>query len=153
VKLPTDTGSFDAAAKQVLDNASPAAKPAVTLGLVQLRSAVRTGVILAAIDPTTGATANLITLGANGQKVSEVAIGSANRLIGNGATDLTRETLTVDGIPAERSRFRNAFSSDSGPVNLAESQLYVVRRGQAFILSLTGESADLDAIASSLKLA
>ncbi len=153
VKLPTDTGSFDAAAKQVLDKASLAARPAVTLGLVQLRSAVRTGVIVAAIDPDSGATANLVTLGANGQKVSEVAVGAANRLIGNGATDLTREKVTVDEIAAERSRFKNKFSSETGPVDLSESQLYVVRRGQAFILTLTGESADLDGIASSLKLA
>lgn len=153
VKLPTDTGSFDAAAKAVMDKAPPAAAPAVALGLVQLRSAVRTGVIMAAIDPDTGSTANLVTLGANGQKVSQVAIGAANSLIGNGATELTREKVTADGIPAERSRFRNAFSGDSGPVYLRESQLYVVRRGQAFILTLTGESADLDGIASSLKLA
>ncbi len=153
VKLPTDIGSFPAAADAVKAQAPPAAAAAVALGLVQLKSAVTAGVIIAAIDPNTGSTANLVALDANGQKVSEVAVGAANRLIGNGATGLTRETITADGLPAARSRFHNAFSGDSGPVNLSESQLYVVRRGQAFILTLTGESADLDGIASSLKLA
>jgi len=153
VKLPTEVSAFPAAADAVRAQAPPATAAAVVLGLVQLKSAVTAGVILAAIDPNTGSTANLVALNANGQKVSEVAIGAANRLIGNGATDLTRATVTVDGIPAVRSRFRNAFSGESGPVNLNESQLYVVRRGQAFILTLTGESTDLDGIASSLKLA
>ncbi|MDQ6797578.1 MAG: hypothetical protein M3011_06070 [Actinomycetota bacterium] len=153
VKLPTEVSAFPAAADAVRAQAPPAAAAAVAIGLVQLKSAVTAGVSLAAIDPSTGSTANLVTLDANGQKVSEVAIGAANRLNGNGATGLTRETVTVDGIAAVRSRFRNAFSGESGPVNLSESQLYVVRRGQAFILTLTGESADLDGIASSLKLA
>jgi len=153
VKLPTDGGAFPAAADAVRAQAPPAAAAAVAIGLVQLKSAVIAGVIVAAIDPNTGSTANLVALGANGQKVSEVAVGAANRLIGNGATGLTRATVTADGIPAVRSRFRNAFSGDSGPVNLNESQLYVVRRGQAFILTLTGDSADLDGIANSLKLA
>lgn len=153
VKLPTEVGAFDAAAEGVKAKAPPAALPAVTIGLVQLKSTVRAGAVLAAIDPATGATANLVTLGANGQNVSELAIGAANRLKGNGATDLTKVDVTADGIPAARSRFRTAFQGDSGPVNLDESQLYVVRRGQAFILTLAGGSADLDGIANSLKLA
>jgi len=153
VKMPTDIGTFPAAADAVSAQAPPAAAAAVAIGLVQLKSAVTAGVLLAAIDPNTGSTANLVVLDANGQKVSEVSVGAANRLIGNGATGLTRADVTVDGIAGVRSRFRNAFSGDSGPVNLNESQLYVVRRGQAFILTLTGESADLDGIAASMKLA
>jgi len=153
VKMPTEIGKFDAAVDAVKAQASPAARPAVEIGLVQLKSAVRSGAVMAAIDPTTGSTANLITLSANGQKVSEVAIGAANGLKSNGATDVTRVTVTTDGIAAIRQRFRTPFQADSGPISLTESQLYVVRRNHAFILSLTGESADLDGIAASLKLA
>lgn len=153
VKLPTVYSDFDPAAVAVKAKTPPAALPAVTLGLVQLKSAVRSGAVMAAIDPNTGSTANLVTLGANGQKVSEVAIGAANRLKGNGATDVTRVDVTTDGTAAVRQKFRNPFPSDAGPVNLNESQLYVVRRNHAFILTLTGDSADLDGIANSVKLA
>lgn len=152
VKMPTATDNFPAAADAVRAQAPPSAAAAVAVGLYQLKSAVLAGVVMAAIDPNTGSTANLVTLGANGQNVSKVSIGAANRLLGNGATDLTRETVTVDGVAAARSRFRTKFPGDTGPVDLAESQLYVVRRGQAFILTLTGESTDLDGIANSLKL-
>jgi len=153
VKLPTDIGSFDAAASSVKASAPASAAPAVATGLVQLKSVVRDGAALAAIDPTTGATANLVTLSAGGQKPSEVAIGAGKQLVGNGATDVTRENVTVDGVTAVRQRFKTPFPGDAGPVNLSESQVYVVRRGQVFIFTLAGESADLDAIAASLKLA
>jgi len=153
VKLPTDIGSFDAAAATVTAQAPPSAATAVATGLLQLKSAVREGAVLAAIDPNTGSTANLVTLSAGGQKASEIAIGAGKELTGNGATDVTRENTTADGVAAVRQRFRTPFPGDAGPVTLNESQLYVVRRGQVFILTLTGESADLDAIASSLKLA
>ncbi|MEN3315335.1 MAG: hypothetical protein V7605_1569 [Acidimicrobiaceae bacterium] len=153
VKLPTDIGSFDAAAGSVKASAPPSAASAVATGLLQLKSVVREGAALAAIDPTTGATANLVTLGAQGQKPSEVAIGAANQLIGNGATEVTRQNVTVDGVTAVRQRFKTPFPGDAGPVSLSESQLYAVRRGQVFILTLAGESPDLDAIAGSLKLA
>jgi hypothetical protein len=144
VKLPTDIGSFDAAAGSVKASAPPSAASAVATGLLQLKSVVREGAALAAIDPTTGA---------QGQKPSEVAIGAANQLIGNGATEVTRQNVTVDGVTAVRQRFKTPFPGDAGPVSLSESQLYAVRRGQVFILTLAGESPDLDAIAGSLKLA
>lgn len=153
VKLPTESSAFDAAADQVRAQTSPEALPAVTIGLVQLKSAVRSGAVMAAIDTATGSTANLVTLDAQGQKVSEVAVGAGQRLVQNGATDFSKVATTTDGIAAVRSKFRTPFQSDSGPVNLNETQLYIVRRGQAFILTLTGESADIEGIANSVKLA
>lgn len=153
VKLPTGLGDFDAAAATVRAQAPPNAAAALAIGLDQLKSAVRSGVVMAAVDPQTGSTVNLVTLGDQGQKPQQIAVGAANQLRSTGATDLTREPLTVDGVPAVRQRFRTAASGDNGPVTLTKSQLYVVRRGEVFIVSLTGEDPTLDGIGTSLKLA
>ncbi|MGI9034355.1 MAG: hypothetical protein DLM65_01490 [Candidatus Aeolococcus gillhamiae] len=150
-QMPTDVARFDGEA-DTLKAASPA--PAkLTTGLTQLKSVVRNGASVAAIDPDTGATANLIVLDAGGQKATQIAVGSANQLRGNGATDITRQAVTVDGLAAVRQSFRTPFPGGTGPVSLAENQIYVVRRSQAFILTLTGDSSALDGIAASLKLA
>jgi len=150
-QLPHDVAAFDTAA-DTLRSSSPSAAKLAT-GLTQLKSVVRSGASMVAIDPATGATANLIVLDAGGQSPSEIAVGSANQLRQNGATNVTRESLTVNGVKAVRQRFRTPFPGDSGPVDLAESQLYAVRRGQAYILTLAGDSPALDTIAASLKLA
>ena len=153
VQLPTDIGGFDAAADRGRAEAPPDAAAAVAIGLVQLKSAVRSGVVLAAIDPRTGETANLVTLADQGQTAQEISVGAANQLSQNGATDLARQTITVDGVETVRQRFRTPLSGDTGPVTVTETQFYAVRRGEAFILTLVGESPVIDSIGTSLKLA
>lgn len=146
-QLPLDVGSFDAAADQ-LRTESDKLGPALT----QLKSVVRSGANLAAADPATGSTVNLIVLPAD-SKPDEIATQTAIQLRSTGATDLTKEKVTVDGISAVRQRFRLPFPADSGTVELRESQYYVVRRGKAYILTLVGDSPQLDQIAASFKLA
>ncbi len=153
VKMPTELGAYDAAADAVRNQAPPAEAAMVAIALDQLKSAVRGGVAMAAIDPQTASTANLVTLGDQGQSPDEIAIGAANQLIPTGATDITREPLTVDGVPAVRQRFKTTVSGDNGAVTLTKSQIYAVRRGEVFILTLVGESPGLDNIGTSLKLA
>lgn len=150
-QLPTSIGNFDSAVDALRAQSGAADK--LSVGLTQLKSVVRNGAAVVAIDPDTGATANLIVLDAGGQDATEIAKASAKQLRDNGATDITQESVVVDGVKAVRQRFRTPFPGDAGPVDLGESQLYVVRRSQAFILTLTGDSPALDGIAASLKLA
>ncbi|MFN2608159.1 MAG: hypothetical protein ABR511_09755 [Acidimicrobiales bacterium] len=146
--LPTDVSKFDDAAAPIL-----AASTKVAVGLTQLKSVVREGANMAAIDPDTGATVNLNSLDAGGQSVSKIAVGAAKQLSTNGATGVTRDAVTVDGVKAVRQRFHTPFPGETGPVDLSETQVYAVRRGQLFILTLAGDSPALDGIAASLKLA
>ena len=147
-QLPLDVGSFDAAADE-LRKESDKVGPALT----QLKSVVRGGANVAAVDPATGSTVNLIVLPADSEP-DEIATQAAVQLRSTGATELQREDVTVDGEPAVRQRFRLPFPSDAGGVvDLRESQYYVVRRGKAYILTLVGDSPDLERIAESLQLA
>jgi hypothetical protein len=147
-QMPLDVGSFDAAADQVRRESDK-----VGSALTQLKSVVRNGANAAAVDPATGSTVNLIVLPADSEP-DEIATQAAIQLRGTGATDIQKENVTVDGVSAVRQRFMLPFPNDGGGVvHLRESQYYVVRRGKAYILTLVGESPDLDRIASSLQLA
>lgn len=146
-QLPTDLSSFDAAAEEVRKQNDKLSVP-----LTQLKSVVRNGANVVAIDPATGSSANLIVLEADAS-LEDLAVNAGLRLRETGATDLAKEPATVDGLPAVRQRFRVPFPADNGSVVLSESQLYVIRRGKAFILTLVGDSADLERIATSLQLA
>ena len=147
-QMPLDVGSFDAAADEVRSQ-SDRVGPALT----QLKSVVRGGANVAAVDPGTGSTVNLIVLPADSEP-DEIATQAAVQLRSTGATELQKEEVTVDGEPAVRQRFRLPFPDDAGGVvELRESQYYVVRRGKAYILTLVGDSPDLDRIAQSLQLA
>ena len=153
VKLPTSLGDFDAAADAVRAQAAPEVAAAVATGLDQLKSAVRGGVAMVAIDPRTGAGTTLVTLDDNDQTPEEVAVGTANELIATGVTDVSREKITIDGVEAVRQRFKAPVSTETGPITVSKSQIYVVRRGELFILSLIGETPETDSIGTSLKLA
>ncbi|HEV3400438.1 MAG TPA: hypothetical protein VG078_01350 [Acidimicrobiales bacterium] len=147
-QLPLDVGSFDAAADKVRQE-SDRVGPALT----QLKSVVRNGANAAVVDPATGSTVNLIVLPADSEP-DEIATQAAIQLRGTGATELQKEEVTVDGVSAVRQRFLLPFPSEAGGVvQLRESQYYVVRRGKAYILTLVGESPDLDRIATSFQLA
>ncbi len=147
-QMPLDVGSFDAAADKVRQE-SDKVGPALT----QLKSVVRNGANAAVVDPATGSTVNLIVLPADSEP-DEIATQAAIQLRGTGATELQKEEVTVDGVSAVRQRFLLPFPNDAGGVvQLRESQYYVVRRGKAYILTLVGESPDLDRIATSFQLA
>ncbi|HEX2043688.1 MAG TPA: hypothetical protein VHF24_13725 [Acidimicrobiales bacterium] len=146
-QLPTEIGSFDGVAEGLRRDNERMGPP-----LTQLKGAVREGARLAVVDPATGSTANLIVLPSDSD-LDDMASGAAIRLRQTGATGLTQEKTTLDGVPAIRQRFRVQYPGTGGSVELQESQYYVVRRGRAFILTLVGQSPDLDRIATSLQLA
>lgn len=158
-QLPLDVGSFDAAADQIRKESdgesngeSDGESDKVGTALTQLKSVVRNGANVAAVDTATGSTVNLIVLPADSEP-DEIAKQAAIQLRGSGATDVQTERVTVDGVPAVRQRFMLPFPSDAGVVQLREVQYYAVRRGNAYLLTLVGESPELGRIASSLQLA
>lgn len=147
-QLPLDVGSFDATADQIRKESDK-----VGAALTQLKSVVRNGANAAAVDPATGSTVNLIVLPAD-SKPNEIAKQAGIQLRGTGATDIRTEDVTVDGVEAVRQHFLLPFPNEGGGVvQLRESQYYAVRRGKAYILTLVGDSPDLDRIATSLQLA
>ncbi len=146
-QLPLRIADFDKAADDLRPQSNKIG-PALT----QLKSVVRAGTRLAALDLTTGATVNMNVLKADG-KVQEIVIRVTRELQRISAANFTRENITVAGEPAIRQRFTLPFPGDNGPFDLKETQIYVVHRGLAYIMTLAGESPDLDPIAASVQLA
>ena len=147
-RLPLELSGFDREAE-----ALRAASTSVGTGLVQLKGAVRSGANLAAIDPTTGATVNLIALPAADDAFDKTVDQIVNQLRANGATDLRRGATTVDGIPGARLQFRQRLPGETAAVDVNTTQVIVRRRDREFILTVSGDSPETAAIAGSLQLA
>ncbi len=147
-RLPLELSAFDREAE-----ALRASSDKVGTGLVQLKGAVRSGANVAAIDPATGATVNLIVLEAAADKFDKTVDQIVNQLRANGATDVRREQATVDGIPGARMRFRQRLPGETAAVDVNTTQVIVRRRNRDFILTVSGDSPDTSSIAGSLQLA
>ena len=147
-RLPLEVSAFDEEAETLR-----ASSDKVGTGLVQLKSAVRSGAHLAAIDPATGATVNLIALEAAVDKFDKTVDQIVTLLRANGATDVRREATTVDGIPGARLQFRQRLPGETAAVESDTTQVVVRRRNRDFILTVSGDTPDAESIASSLQLA
>ena len=147
-QMPLDQSAFDTEAE-----ALKAASDRVGTGLVQLKGAVRSGANVAAIDPATGATVNLIALEAASDAFDKTIDQIVNQLRANGATDVRRENTTVDGVPGTRMQFRQRLPGVTGAVDVATTQVIVRRRNRDFILTVSGDTPDAATIAGSLELA
>jgi hypothetical protein len=147
-QMPTDQSAFDTEAE-----ALKAASDKVGTGLVQLKGAVRSGANVAAIDPTTGATVNLIALEAASDEFDKTVEQTVNQLKANGATGVQDEDVTVDGIPGARLQFRQRLPGETGAVDVTTTQVIVRRRNRDFILTVSGDTPEAATIAGSLELA
>ena len=147
-QMPLDQSAFDTEAE-----ALKAASDTVGTGLVQLKGAVRSGANVAAIDPATGATVNLIALEAASDAFDKTIDQIVNQLRANGATDVRRENTTVDGVPGARMQFRQRLPGVTGAVDVATTQVIVRRRNRDFILTVSGDTPEAATIAGSLELA
>ncbi|HWC11214.1 MAG TPA: hypothetical protein VG455_08330 [Acidimicrobiales bacterium] len=147
-QLPLELSAFDQEA-----DALRASSDKVGTGLVQLKGAVRSGANMAAIDPATGATVNLIVLEAASDKFDRTVDQIVDQLRANGATDLRREEITVDGVPGARMQFRQRLPGETGAVEVDTTQVIVRRRDRDFILTVSGDTPDAATIAGSLELA
>jgi hypothetical protein len=147
-QLPLELTAFEREAE-----ALKASSNNVGTGLVQLKGAVRGGAMVAAIDPATGATTNLIVLEAAADKFDKTVDQIAGQLGANGATDLRRQSATVDGLSGVRLQFRQRLPGEVGPVEVNTTQVIVRRRNRDFILTVSGDSPDTGTIAGSLQLA
>lgn len=146
-QLPLHIADFDRAADELRPQSTKIG-PALT----QLKSVVRAGTHVAALDLATGATVNVSVLKADGT-LPAIVTRVTRELQRISAANFARENVAVSGEPAVRQRFTLPFPGDNGPFDLKETQLYVVHRGEAYIVTLAGESPDLDGIAASLRLA
>jgi hypothetical protein len=147
-QMPLDQSAFDTEAE-----ALKASSNKVGTGLVQLKGAVRSGANVAAIDPATGATVNLIALEAASDAFDKTVEQIVNQLRANGATDVRNEDTTVDGIPGARLQFRQRLPGETGAVDVTTSQVIVRRRNRDFILTVSGDTPDAQTITGSLELA
>lgn len=147
-QLPLELSAFDQEAESL-----KAANSRVGTGLVQLKGAVRSGANVAAIDPGTGATVNLIALGAADDKFDKTVDQIVAQLQANGATDVRRQEATVDGIPGARLQFRQRLPGETGAVEVTTNQVIVRRRSRDFILTVSGDTPETATILGSLQLA
>ncbi len=147
-QMPLELSGFDQEAE-----ALKASSNNVGTGLVQLKGAVRSGANVAAIDPATGATVNLIALEAASDAFDKTIDQIVNQLRANGATDVRRENTTVDGVPGARMQFRQRLPGVTGAVDVATTQVIVRRRNRDFILTVSGDAPEAATIAGSLELA
>ncbi len=147
-QMPLELSAFDQEA-----DALRASNNNVGTGLVQLKGAVRSGANVAAIDPATGSTVNLIVLEAASDAFDKTVGQIVNQLRANGATNVRREGTTVDGISGARMVFRQRLPGQTGAVDVTTTQVVVRRRNRDFILTVSGDTPEAAAIAGSLKLA
>ena len=147
-QMPLDQSAFDTEAE-----ALKAASNRVGTGLVQLKGAVRSGANVAAIDPATGATVNLIVLEAASDEFDKTVEQIVNQLRANGATGVRSDDATVDGIPGARLQFRQRLPGETGAVDVTTTQVIVRRRNRDFILTVSGDTPEGGTIAGSLELA
>lgn len=147
-QMPLDQSAFDSEAE-----ALKASSNSVGTGLVQLKGAVRSGANVAAIDPATGATVNLIALEAASDKFDKTVEQIVNQLRANGATNVQSQKVTVDGVSGSRLQFRQRLPGETGAVDVTTTQVIVRRRNRDFILTVSGDTPQAATIAGSLKLA
>ena len=147
-QMPLELSAFDQEA-----DALRASSNNVGTGLVQLKGAVRSGANVAAIDPATGATVNLIVLEAASDEFDKTVDQIVNQLRANGATNVRRENTTVDGVSGARMQFRQRLPGETGAVDVTTTQVIVRRRNRDFILTVSGDTPEATAIAGSLELA
>ena len=147
-QMPLELSGFDQEAEAVR-----ASSDKVGTGLVQLKSTVRDGANLAAIDPSTGATVNLKVLPAADDEFDKTVDQIVQLLRANGATGIRREKSTADGVPAARLQFRQRLPGEVGAVDVTTNQVIVRRRDHEFILTVSGDSPDAETILGSLQLA
>jgi hypothetical protein len=147
-QMPLELSAFDQEADALRVSSNN-----VGTGLVQLKGAVRSGANVAAIDPATGATVNLIVLEAASDEFDKTVDQIVNQLRANGATNVRRENTTVDGVSGARMQFRQRLPGETGAVDVTTTQVIVRRRNRDFILTVSGDTPEATAIAGSLELA
>lgn len=147
-QLPLDLAAFDQEAE-----ALKASSDKVGTGLVQLKGAVRGGALVAAIDPGTGATANVIVLEAAVDKFDKTVEQITGQLGANGATNIKQQDAVVDGLAGVRLQFRQRLPGEVGAVEVNTTQVIVRRHNRDFILTVSGDSPDTATITGSLELA
>jgi hypothetical protein len=102
---------------------------------------------LFAIHPDGSSNVNLIVTDAQGTKLEDIPGPAVRELRSRGATIDSQERTTLGGEEAVKVTMRFAVTAER---TVDEVQYYVIKRGRAFILTLTGRDPALDVIANSM---
>ena len=104
---------------------------------------------LFAIHPDGESNVNLIVTDAEGAKLEDVPGPAVRELRSRGATIQSQERTTLNGEDAVKVVMTFPVSAEE---SVDEVQYYVIKRGRAYILTLTGRDPALDVIAKSMAI-
>lgn len=104
---------------------------------------------LFAIHPDGNSNVNLIVTDAEGAKLDDIPGPAVRELRSRGATIESQERTTLNGEDAVKVTMKFPVSASQ---TVDEVQYYVIKRGRAYILTLTGHDPALDVIAKSMAI-
>jgi hypothetical protein len=104
---------------------------------------------LFAIHPDGNSNVNLIVTDAAGAKLEDIPGPAVRELRSRGATVESQERTTLGGEDAVKVTMKFPVNAEQ---TVDEVQYYVIKRGRAYILTLTGRDPALDVIARSMAI-
>ena len=104
---------------------------------------------LYAIHPDGESNVNLIVTDSGGTKLEDIPGPAVRELRSRGATIESQERTTLNGEEAIKVKMKFPLSAEK---SVDEVQYYVIKRGRAYILTLTGHDPALDVIANSMAI-
>jgi hypothetical protein len=104
---------------------------------------------LFAIHPDGESNVNLIVTDSGGAKLEDIPGPAVRELRSRGATIESQERTTLGGDEAVKVTMKFPVSASE---TVDEVQYYVIKRGRAYILTLTGRDPALDVIAKSMAI-
>ena len=104
---------------------------------------------LFAIHPDGSSNVNLIVTDAQGAKLEDIPGPAVRELRSRGATVESQERTTLGGEDAVKVTMKFPVNAEQ---TVDEVQYYVIKRGRAYILTLTGRDPALDVIAKSMAI-
>jgi hypothetical protein len=153
MSLPPDWRRLplDAAALQQQADAARATNPRLAATLAAVKDLLGSGARLVALTPDGTSEVNLLVVsGADGARLEDFYGPAMAQLQGRGATIESREIADFAGVSALRVTLRFPVPDGGGTVD--EVQYYLLNKGRAYVLTLSGHDPALGQIASSLRL-
>lgn len=129
------------------------ANPNLSTAIVLARIVAQAGGRLFAVDREGTDSLNLTVDKAKEKTLDEVMAAIKPALTEAGATDLAEEGLNLPAGPAMRLRFKLPLQTDDGTVTLDETQYYLLKDGNAYILTVVSADPALGAtVAETLRI-
>jgi hypothetical protein len=148
IPLSNNPAEFDQDANRLR-----AENPKLASILNQARVLGQSGGIFMAVTPDGTGSVNLTADKPKEKTLEEIVRASVTALEGIGASNIRRESSTLDGKPSMKVSLRVPVQTDAGEIPTDEVQHYLLEDGKAFILTVAAAPAPVgDAIAASLRI-